>query len=134
MLNPEYFTIHPAQDRSLSRGSTRDGSTSIRRSYEQPASQEIEEVFSTDVRDIGSLIKALRFSRIDREKMEAVENFTKNGGDELYYLRDNMHEIMSQFIFQASRRLVLAHLTKIFDEPTDEKDADDADIEPSKLR
>lgn len=135
MLNSDYFTIHPAQDRSPSRVSTRDGSTSIKLSFGQAARSEMEEDFSTDVHDIGSLIKALRFSRIDREKMEAVENFTKNGGDELYYLRENMHEIMSQFIFQASRRLVLAHLNKIFDEASDyKKDEDETEIEPSKKR
>jgi hypothetical protein len=83
------------------------------------ARQEIEDdVDREDIHDIAQLMKALKLSRIDREKTEAVENFIQNGGDDLYYLREHMHEIMSQFIFQASRQSLLAHLSTLFDEET----------------
>lgn len=117
-LNSDYFTIHCAMSRSRSPSkapSMSDGRYSIG----QLARQDIEDdVDREDIRNIGQLMKALRQSRIDREKMEAVENFIQNGGDDLYYLREHMHEIMSQFIFQASRRSLLAHLSTLLDEET----------------
>jgi hypothetical protein len=94
-------------------------------------------VDNEDIRDIGHLMDALKRSRIDREKTEAVENFIKNGGDELHYLKEQMHEIMSQFIFQASRRLLLAHLSSLFDEASkvrDEHVKDGKDEDPAEKR
>jgi hypothetical protein len=138
MLNSDYFTIHPAQDRSRSRTSTMDGSLKNRYSIIQVAKREMDVgIVPEDIRDIASLMQALKLCRIDREKMETVESFIKHGGDELYYLRERMHDIMGLFIFQASRRLLLTHLLKIFDEATDEQKRD-ADSEtapdPSKQR
>jgi len=126
VLNSDYFTIHPAIDRSRSRASTRDGSFLNRYSVTQLAKREMEEsIVVEDISDIASLMAALKFSRIDREKMEAVENFLTNGGDELYYLRDRMHDIMGIFIFQASRRLLLTHLLKIFNDALEEQKKDE---------
>jgi len=119
MLNEDYFTIHPVQDtRSRSRLSTPTAAGKrARYSVLALAKRELEEnVEREDIRDITSLMRVLRFARIDREKTEAVENFIEHGEDELYYLRERMHEIMGHFIFQASRRLLLSHLIKIFDE------------------
>ncbi|KAL3424488.1 Meiotically up-regulated gene 65 protein [Phlyctema vagabunda] len=117
MLNDDYFTIHSAQVRSRSvNSSTGDGGSISRSTSEQRGPQNLAEM--EDIRDIGALLKALRLSRIDREKMEAIENFITNGGPELYYLREHMHEIMAQFIFQASRRLLLSHLIKILNKAT----------------
>ena len=138
MLNSDYFTIHPAQDRSRSRPSTMDGSLKNRYSIIQVAKREIDvDTVPEDIRDIASLMQALKLCRIDREKMEAVESFIKHGGDELYYLRERMHDIMKLFIFQASRRLLLTHLLKIFDEAVDEqkRDADSKTApDPAKQR
>jgi hypothetical protein len=117
MLASDYFTIHPAQVRSRSAPSTRAGSTRDRYSIASHTRREMAgEFVSQDIENIGALMKTLRFARIDREKTEAVENFIKNGGDDLYYLREHMHEIMGMFIFQASRRSLLTHLLKIFNE------------------
>ena len=115
-LNPDYFTIQPAMSRSRSPSkapSTSDGRYSIGQLARQDFGYDMDR---EDIRDIGQLMKALKLCRIDREKTEAVENFIKNGGDDLYYLREQMHDIMSQFIFQASRRSLLAHLSTLFDE------------------
>jgi hypothetical protein len=115
-LNSDYFTIHPSMARSRS-PSKAPSVVENRYSASQLAKREMEEVPDReDIRDIGSLMEALKFSRIDREKMEAVENFIENGGENLYYLKEHMHDIMSQFIFQASRRSLLAHLSARFDE------------------
>lgn len=115
-LNSDYFTIQPAMTRSRS-PSKAPSMTDSRHSIGQLARRDIyDELKPEDIRDIASLMKALKLSRIDREKTEAVENFIKNGGDDLFYLKENMHDIMSQFIFQASRRSLLAHLSTLLDE------------------
>jgi hypothetical protein len=136
MLNADYFTIHPVQDRSRSRPSTLDGTLNKRHSVAQLAKRDMDdEAVLEDVTDMTSLMMALRLARIDREKMEAVESFIKHGGDELYYLRDRMHEIMGIFIFQASRRLLLSHLLKIFNEATEQQKADvDSEQEPDPAK
>ncbi|XMA13138.1 hypothetical protein WAI453_005929 [Rhynchosporium graminicola] len=132
MLNSDYFTIHPAESRDTSRNSAdsrvKHHSTISRREME-------EGIVVEEIEDIGTLMKALRLARIDREKTEAVESFIKHGGDDLYYLRDHMHEIMAMFIFQASRRLLLSHLVKIFDQASEENEATEKDkVDPAKKR
>jgi hypothetical protein len=123
MLTPEYFTIHAAQERSTSRATSMDASAKNRPSVGSLATREQEEDFVLeDIKDIASLMKVLRCARIDREKMEAVENFTEHGGDDLYYLQEYMHEIMRIFIFQASRRLLLTHLLNIYNEASEEQE------------
>jgi hypothetical protein len=112
LLNEDYFTIQSQRQRSLSPQShTNTGSrpTSFLR-------DEVEALDREDIRDIGHLMKALKESRIDREKLEVVENFVQNGGDDLLYLWERMHDVMGVFIFQASRRLLLAHLSTTVDE------------------
>lgn len=123
MLTPEYFTIHPAQEQVQSRATSMEASVRNRYSISSLAKREMEDgaVFG-DIKEIASLMNVLRFARIDREKMEAVENFIEHGGDDLYYLRDHMHEIMRTFIFQASRRLLLAHLLKTFNKVSEEQE------------
>ena len=124
MLNEDYFTIHPALTGSRSRASTQDGTN--RYSITQLANREMEEeMVPDDITDIATLMHVLRFCRIDREKMEAVESFIKHGGDELHYLQERMHDIMALFIFQASRQLLLSHLLKIFNEASEEVKTDD---------
>ena len=139
MLNSDYFTIHSAQDRSRSRASTTNESAQNRYSIPSLANRAMEQAAAVmeDICDIGSLVRVLKLSRIDREKMEAVENFIQNGGEELYYLKERMHDIMRTFIFQASRRLLLSHLLKIFNEAVDvqKRDTDSGtEIDPTKKR
>jgi hypothetical protein len=123
-LNSDYFTIH-SFDPSQSRASSLDAK---RMSAAHLANREMEdEILAADITDIGSLMKALRLARIDREKMEAVENFIKNGGDDLYYLRERMHEIMGMFIFQASRRILLTHIIKIYNEAVEDHKENEGD-------
>jgi hypothetical protein len=128
MLTPEYFTIHATEERKSSRATSMEASTMNRPSLGSLARRDIEnDIVVEDIKDIASLMEVLRLARIDREKMEAVENFTEHGGDDLHYLQEYMHEIMRMFIFQASRRLLLTHLLKIFNEASEEWDKEDAD-------
>jgi len=134
MLNPDYFTIHSNQAQSRSRASSEATQNRLGVSLHQHEME--EQVDLEDIQDIRALMKALRLARIDREKTEAVESFIKNGGEDLYYLRQRMHEIMHMFIFQASRRLLLTHLLKIFNEASQEKEdlEDEKDVRASKLK
>ncbi|TGO27978.1 hypothetical protein BPAE_0034g00580 [Botrytis paeoniae] len=122
MLNDDYFTIHPPRSRSRATtltgphaleadGRSRNSLAASNRNYE--TEWKVEEISN-----IATLMKVLRICRIDREKMEAVESFIKHGGEELHYLTkpEHMHEIMNMFIFQASRRILLARLMKEFEE------------------
>ena len=135
MLTPEYFTIHPADD-GRSRGTSMDTSIRNRYSIGSLLKRDMDDnLLLEDIKDIGSLMKVLRLARIDREKMEAVENFIQHGGDDLFYLQEHMHDIMDMFIFQASRRLLLAHLLKLFNQASEERDANSnegKDIDPTK--
>lgn len=67
------------------------------------------------IKDVDVLMHYLRAARIDREKVEAVDNFIQNAGEDLVRLQDFMHEIMALFVFQASRRALLTHLTNAHD-------------------
>lgn len=62
-----------------------------------------------DIEDIHMLLHVLRSARIDRERIEAVENYIEHAID-LSELQHEMHEIMSLFIFQQSRRQLLSYL------------------------
>jgi hypothetical protein len=134
MLNEDYFTIHPALDRSQSRASVRPDSLTNRYSITQLAKRSMEDdTLLEDITDIATLVQVLKEARIDREKMEAVESFIKHGGDELYHLRERMHDVMGLFIFQASRRLLLTHLLKIYNETSEEIEGQ-SNPDPAKKR
>ncbi|EPE04966.1 meiotically up-regulated 65 protein [Ophiostoma piceae UAMH 11346] len=68
-----------------------------------------------EITDSDVLMQFLRAARIDREKVEAVDNFIQNSGEDLVRLQDFMHEIMALFVFQASRRALLTHLITAHD-------------------
>lgn len=68
-----------------------------------------------DIEDIRMLLQVLRSARIDRERREAVENYVEHAID-LTELQHEMHEIMSLFIFQQSRRQLLSYLMQKHEE------------------
>lgn len=117
MLNPEYFTIRPsselARDHSPSRASSSRLSTSTANMEGVGSNPPIE--------DADQLLRVLRASRIDREKIEAIDNYLDNAQDGLEGLQQIMHEIMSLFIFQASRRILLSKLTEVYDKTAAER-------------
>jgi len=125
MLAPEYFTIHAVEERVPSRATSMEASTMNRPSFGSLARRDIDEdIVIEDIKDIASLMRILRVARIDREKT-----------DDLYYLQEYMHEIMRMFIFQASRRLLLTHLLKIFNEASEQqKKSSEEEVDPAKKR
>lgn len=111
MLNVDYFTVRPASYRShRSNGSVASSRAPSKFSMTQLSTSEVEEG-QPDIEDIETLLQILRHARIDREKREAVENYLDNAMD-LPALQHEMHEIMSLFIFQASRRQLLSYLMR----------------------
>ncbi|OBT52036.1 hypothetical protein VE04_08185 [Pseudogymnoascus sp. 24MN13] len=104
-LTAEYFAVHP------DRLSSASASVSRRSSRRDMVRGEAEEI-----KDIEQVLAALKACRIDREKSEVVEAFVKGGKADLKDLAERMHDVMGMFIFQASRRTLLAHLTTALDE------------------
>jgi hypothetical protein len=122
MLNTDYFNITPARSRSSSvqsaRGaSLKDGGSVNGRpsmSHMSNADSILEE--KPDIEDIWVLLMVLRAARIDREKIEAVENYLAHAQDGLEDLKSQMSDIMGIFVFQASRRILLSRLTQLYEE------------------
>lgn len=120
-LTAEYFTIHPARDRSPD--SYKPASVISERSVEVDEAPE-------DIKDIASLLKALRLATIDREKLEAVKKFVRQGGEELSYLGSSIPEIMSRLVFQNSRMQLLSFLKTTANEAQEHRDQHEAEDRP----
>ncbi|KXJ92078.1 hypothetical protein Micbo1qcDRAFT_162183 [Microdochium bolleyi] len=143
LMNEDYFQVAPkqkpdvlARSRSLSRTSSVGDKLSLatlpRASGDHSRSPSTrgsrrsaflgEDVLEQkpDIHQVEDLMLVLRVSRIDREKLEAVENYIKNSEDGLQ-LENHMHEIMSVFVFQASRKLLLTRLMQVYDELSEGK-------------
>ncbi|KAK9366816.1 hypothetical protein V1509DRAFT_217723 [Lipomyces kononenkoae] len=56
---------------------------------------------------IGDLLRRLKKSRLDRQKIEAVEQFVRDGDEDIVLLASFMDQIISFLIFQESRRELL---------------------------
>jgi hypothetical protein len=81
----------------------------------------LQEEFA-EIKDIPTLMKALRKASIDREKIVYVTQFLDQCGDELYYLADQMPEIMELFVFQNSGRQLLNILMHRFEEASEHRE------------
>lgn len=132
-LNTDYFTIHSRpRDRSPAEASNPDAQLARPASYQsiQSIDEDLELKAPEDINNIPSLMKALRRATIDREKVDAVRHFIDHGGDELFYLEDNMSEIMSQLIFQNTRRQILQYLKDQAGGARQHRDEHDAEDRP----
>ncbi|KAK0640362.1 Meiotically up-regulated gene 65 protein [Lasiodiplodia hormozganensis] len=99
MLTSEYFTIHPPKK-----------------------SQDVLDQ-EDDISDVSRLIRRLKKATIDREKIVLVRRFLEEGGEELYYLSEQMPTIMSLLVFQSSRRYLLSVLFRHFEAASAHRDA-----------
>ncbi|KAK6329764.1 hypothetical protein TWF696_003627 [Orbilia brochopaga] len=114
-LTPEYFTIHSRHTSVLTEPSGYYSSSirSLERNSkleEYPtATQESDdsELEDVEIHDIPALMRAFKRARLDREKIEALNNFLEHGGAEVIYLADSIPKIMRSMIFQQSRRQLL---------------------------
>jgi len=133
-LNPDYFTIHEAKKaqpgRPMSPGSEGLVSFGATSSAAPPTSaawgakdwKEVQEEEFAEIASVPALMKALRRATVDREKILYVMRFVEQGHDELYYLADEMHDIMRLFVFQNGRMQLLATLMRRFDEAKTHRD------------
>ncbi|XXH03659.1 hypothetical protein Hte_010064 [Hypoxylon texense] len=122
LMGPDYFSVVPSKD--VERGSV--GQPTVRASHETPSKSrdtgrgdEDETEAKPNITTTDELMAVLRRSRIDRERLEAAQNYIENCTDELQNLQDHMHEIMGLFVFQASRKLLLTRLIKLHDDEAD---------------
>ncbi|KAK4190727.1 hypothetical protein QBC35DRAFT_427985 [Podospora australis] len=119
MLNPEYFSIRPSseisrpQSPSKAAGSLRGSRLSVSSMGSEGVLEQPPNIENTD-----QLLRVLRASRIDREKIEAVDNYLDHAQDDLAGLQDVMHDVMTVFVFQASRKILLTRLTEVHDRAT----------------
>jgi hypothetical protein len=118
-LNADYFTIHP----KILRGPSPNGSLTYSALRARGFQNDDVNIQDVDIADIGTLILMLRKSAVDREKLVAVRKFVNQGGDELFYLSDRMSDIMALFVYQSSRRQLLAELIHHFDASTARKES-----------
>ncbi|KAI1118457.1 hypothetical protein F5Y14DRAFT_215161 [Nemania sp. NC0429] len=127
-MNPAYFTVE-ARRRSPSPFAITNGSERVsldrrswvsqgnsRRSRESARGEADDSSAPPEAKTAQDLMIILRQSRIDREKLEAVENYVNNCTDDLLPLQNYMHEIMAVFVFQTSRKALLSRLTQLHDE------------------
>ncbi|POS83839.1 hypothetical protein EPUL_005285 [Erysiphe pulchra] len=104
-FNSDYFTVIPVKFQQRNLASSTNG-MNLCENYLSIGRYKNEDELQKDISDIKTLKKVMKAARIDREITEAVENFIQNGKEEFSYLKDQMHEIMRFYIFQASRRVL----------------------------
>ncbi|KAI1501489.1 hypothetical protein F5X99DRAFT_201308 [Biscogniauxia marginata] len=140
LMNPDYFTVAPTKKHhrnvTLAIGEPEKASLSQRSRASQEPSRTSNEGFGrtrelmgddendyvqAEIKTAAELMLFLRRSRIDREKLDAVENYIQNCTDDLSELQHHMHEIMSIFVFQASRKLLLTRLIQLHDDVVKEE-------------
>lgn len=132
MLNTDYFTVRPASQRTRLSASTGLSSRVHSKTSLSQLSNSESMPENRDITDVVMLMQTLRSARIDREKREAVENYLEHGTD-LESLESEMHEIMSLFVFQASRRALLCHLMRKHDQTNEQlKKEDTLDLRERK--
>ncbi|CCG84893.1 protein of unknown function [Taphrina deformans PYCC 5710] len=98
----DYFTIYSAS-RSM-RTSQQNSSTTIT-AYDE----DDDDGGPLKLENLGEFYERLRAARLDREKLDAVDNFLHNGKD-LAGLAGEMRHILRFMIFQESRRQLLTLL------------------------
>jgi len=98
-LTGDYFTIHSKRDRSPVSVVDGVGTTARPSSFiSYPSTIDADEP-PKEVKDIGTLLKALKYATIDREKIDIVKTFVNQAGDELAYLQDHLSDDMAFFVF-----------------------------------
>ena len=121
-LNRDYFTIHPKRNRSPD-SKRPDSYASL------PASVQIEEP-PDDINDIATLLQALKLATVDREKIDIVKKFIKQGGEELAYLGPQIPDIMSSLVFQNSKTQLLTFLKDTANVAQAHREEHDAEDKP----
>jgi hypothetical protein len=121
-LNTDYFTIHPKRNRSPdSKRPESYASVTTSTQLEEPPDE---------IKDIATLLKALKLAAVDREKIDIVKKFINQGGEELAYLGSRIPDIMSSLVFQTSKTQLLSFLKDTTDTAQAHRDEHDAEDRP----
>lgn len=130
MINGDYFTVRPSRSsvmaKKLSR--TKSPGSSIRPPSTMTVSShgaDDGEGADVEMDSIDTLLRTLRTAALDREKLEATIRYLDGEACDLDQLQDHMHDIMGNFVFQASRRLLLGHIMKLYSSVKEEVDGGD---------
>ncbi|KAA8646096.1 hypothetical protein EYZ11_003738 [Aspergillus tanneri] len=128
MLNEDYFTIHSGK---MKRALSLERASRVTSGYLSGATTKADEGAPLEeIGNIPTLMRALKGAVVDREKIDALRRFIEEGGHELYYLDEKIPDIMSMFVFQASRSQFLTHLNGVIDELYRQiSQADDKEVE-----
>ncbi|KAI1806774.1 hypothetical protein F4811DRAFT_101489 [Daldinia bambusicola] len=125
-MSHEYFSVVPSRIEtgrtSANQLGARISQETSRKSRDARRDEDEDDALAiVDITTVDELMSALRKSRIDRERLEAIENYIEHCTDDMQQLQDYMHEIMSLFVFQATRKLLLARLIQLHDSHIDRK-------------
>lgn len=100
-LGADYFTIHDDgagsyyadprrksgnKRRSKSKGKKKAEDEATITAYGGDAAESSEDEDARDIDNVPMLLHVIKRARLDREKIEAVQNFLEHGGEELRYL------------------------------------------------
>ncbi|KAL4979324.1 hypothetical protein BDW66DRAFT_128205 [Aspergillus desertorum] len=109
-LNEDYFTIHSAVKQK--RGSSSERASMATSAKLGKAAMDKQEDDREEIRNVPTLMHAIKAAIVDREKIDAVRKFVEEGGEELYYLEGKIPEIMTRFVYQTSRWQLLTYLNE----------------------
>ncbi|KAI0164514.1 hypothetical protein GGR52DRAFT_127967 [Hypoxylon sp. FL1284] len=123
LMGADYFSVTPSRDSeraSISPASLRLSQETTRRSRDTRRGDEDQVEARLSITTSDELMAAMRRSRIDRERLDAANDYIEHCSDEFGNLEAYMHEIMALFVFQASRELLLKRLIQLHDNEADD--------------
>ncbi|KAL5050142.1 hypothetical protein BDW71DRAFT_174858 [Aspergillus fruticulosus] len=111
MLNEDYFTIHSAVKQKRGSSSERTSRATLTNLGKAVMDRQKED--AEEIKNVPTLMYAVKAAIVDREKLDAVKKFVEEGGEELYYLEGKIPEIMTRFVYQTSRWQLLTYLNEM---------------------
>ncbi|KAI9658195.1 MAG: hypothetical protein M1831_004042 [Alyxoria varia] len=125
-FNKDYFTIHPDQKdiAQTDTSSTLQPTTSSlnRKPTRLIEDDDDEEDEEADLDNIATLLLRLKRSRVDRERITRILHFVDYGDETTHYLAEEMPQILSLFLYQDSRRMLLESMLQRMAQAQDRRD------------
>ncbi|KAK5070541.1 hypothetical protein LTS08_004463 [Lithohypha guttulata] len=131
-LNADYFTIHSRPRERSPVGDSTNPEARLARpvSFASHGTSDQEVAKTEEMKDVPSLMKAIKLSTIDREKVDALKQFVSTAGEEILYLSEKIPEIMSSLVFQNSKRQILQYLKDQAESAQQHREQHDAEDRP----
>jgi hypothetical protein len=113
MMNNDYFTIHANQLRLTPSGGLASPVTEESSGPSKPwGEHDLEAWEAQEIPDIGTLIRALKEAPVDSERITLIRRFLDQGGEDLYYLADEVSTPSILFCFGT-----ISELKKLINRP-----------------